>query len=71
MERLRVRHGLQHVTGLGIRVTEEFVLELADPADILALLNNYRRLTREMLSVTGGDRVIPHMTAVPDDRRSA
>ncbi len=72
--RLRRRHLVQQVHGLGGRVMDELVDEIVRhhpdiAADIDERLDAYARLTPELLRLTGGDRFppwSPHL--VGDDR---
>jgi hypothetical protein len=73
---MRLQRGADHLHKLGPRATAEFLAELASrigggPA-ISALLYEFeRRLTPEMLAVTGGDRFpASPVRAVPQGLRT-
>ena len=70
-ERRRIEAGAAHLNRLGARAISEALLELAAPADLIAVLDSYSRLSPELLRLVGGDRFPSRLSPVPDDRRVA
>jgi hypothetical protein len=67
---LRIHRRAAYLHALGPRAVAEFLAELAGgpegPTRVLALLDRYGRLTREMILAAGADRpLLPQLRAVP------
>jgi hypothetical protein len=67
---VRLQRGTEHLHRLGARAIAELLAEVGDRIDgtpcIISLLTDYeRRVTPEMLHVTGGDQFPPRLRAVP------
>lgn len=73
--RLRVEALAPTIWHLGARVFAEILIEVADRGldgpDTIRLLEDYTRLSSEMLRMVGGDRFPPRLSVVPDDARAA
>lgn len=65
---LRLRRGSEHLHDLGARATFEYLLEVGQACEctdqIVALLDEWRRLDPETLRALGGDRFPPLLRAV-------
>ncbi|MGC9217233.1 hypothetical protein [Acidithiobacillus sp.] len=71
LDDLHLRRGAEHLCRLGPRALVGFLDALAEkiggrPAAI-HLLNEYRRMSPDMLRVTGGDRFPPRLRVVPKE----
>ena len=59
-QRLQLERGVQHLHCLGPRATAELLIELVDPVGetehLLGKLDQYRRLSPDILRALGGDR---------------
>ena len=66
-DRIQVEAGALHLHALGPRATAEFLIALVEPAGeiplLICMLDDYRRLTPELLRAVGGDR-FPHRLSV-------
>ncbi len=67
-DRLRIDAGARHLHALGPRATAELLAQVADwtgPALMLTWLDEYQRLTPEIVRDVGADGFAPSVRAVP------
>lgn len=66
---LRMRRGAEHLHHLGARAVSEFLIELAlahgIETDLIARLDEWRRITPAQVRAAGGDRFAPALREVP------
>ena len=69
--RMRVEHGARHLHTLGPRVIAELLIEVARRsnavATLLDVLDDYSRLTPEIVRAAGADRFPVHVRSVPSE----
>ena len=70
-QRRRIEAGAAHLVRLGGRAVSEALLELAEPTELIGILDTYGRLTPDLLRLVGGDRFPSHVSPLSDDRRAA
>ncbi|TLU71462.1 hypothetical protein [Lichenicoccus roseus] len=69
-QRLQLERGVQHLHGLGPRATAELLAEVVSPVGevdfLLDKLEQYRRLSPDLLRAVGGDRFPRRIFRVED-----